>query len=143
VYYVTVEGVLVHNACPSDAFDGLDDLDFKGQKTEGRKLGIDPADNFPDLHLNGNRLDTPGPHDVYVIRDRRSGQLLHFGETGGGYLNRLRQHRRDFGKLGIDVEVDWLATVDGKSAAKQLERRYIETYVKIFRQRPPFNPVNH
>jgi hypothetical protein len=142
VYYVSVEGVLVHNACPSDAFDGLDDLDFKGQKTEGRKLGIDPADSFPNLHLNGNRLDTPGPHDVYVIRERRSGRLLKFGETGRGVFERFKEQQRKLKKPGIDIEVDLLQTVDGKAAAKQLEKRYIETYIKIFGQRPPFNSVN-
>jgi hypothetical protein len=142
VYYVSVEGVLVHNACPSDAFDGLDDLDFKGQKTEGRKLGIDPADSFPNLHLNGNRLDTPGPYDVYVIRERRSGRLLKFGETGRGVFERFKEQQRKLKKPGIDIEVDLLQTVDGKAAAKQLEKRYIETYIKIFEQRPPFNSVN-
>ena len=142
VYYVSAEGVLVHNACPSDAFDGLDDLDFKGQKTEGRKLGIDPADSFPNLHLNGNRLDTPGPHDVYVIRERRSGRLLKFGETGRGVFERFKEQQRKLKKPGIDIEVDLLQTVDGKAAAKQLEKRYIETYIKIFGQRPPFNSVN-
>jgi len=142
VYYVSVDGVLVHNACPSDAFDGLDDLDFKGQKSEGRKLGIDPSDNFPDLHLNGNRLDTPGPHDVYVIRESKSGRLLHFGETGRGFLERFKEQQGKFKRLGFDIEVNLLETVDGKAAAKELEKRYIETYIKIFGQRPPFNPVN-
>jgi hypothetical protein len=139
---VSVDGVLVHNACPSDAFDGLDDLDFKGQKLDGRKLGIEQADNFPDLHLNGNRLDTPGPHDVYVIRERGSGRLLHFGETGRGFLERFKEQQGKFKRLGIDIEVDLLETVDGKAAARQLEKRYIETYIKIFGQRPPFNSVN-
>ena len=140
---MSVNGVLVHNACPSDAFDGLDDLDFKGQRSEGRKLGIDPSDNFPDLHLNGNRLDTLGLHDVYVIRDKSNGKLLHFGETGRGIRNRFKEHRRDFAKIGVEIDVDILATFDGKSAARALESRYIETYMRIFYKRPPFNSVNH
>jgi hypothetical protein len=143
VYYVSVEGVLVHNAYSKDAFDGLDGMDFEGQKVLGRKLGIDPEDNFPDLHLNGNRLDTPGPHDVYVIRDAKSGELLHFGETGRGYLTRWREQLRTFNKMGMDIRVELLQTVDGKNAARQLERRYIETYERIFGRRPPFNHSNH
>ena len=142
VYYVSVDGVLVHNACSGDAFDGLDDLDFKGQKLAGRKLGIDPSDNFPDLHIHANRLDTPGPHDVYVIRERGSGRLMKFGETGRGFVKRFTEQQGEFKNLGIDIEVDLLATVDGKTAARQLEKRYIETYIKIFGQRPPFNSVN-
>ncbi|MEZ6132845.1 MAG: polymorphic toxin-type HINT domain-containing protein [Planctomycetaceae bacterium] len=68
VYFVGEGGVLVHNSqnYGSD-LDDLADLDFVGQKIQGRKLGIDPGDNFADLKLHGNRLDAPGPHTVYAF----------------------------------------------------------------------------
>ena len=71
------------------------------------------------------------------------GELLHFGETGRGYLTRFAEHQRDYAKLGIDIDVDLLRSIEGKAAARSLESRYIETYMRIFGQRPPYNPVNH
>lgn len=90
-----------------------------------------------------NRLDAAGPHDVYVLREAGSGRLLHFGETGRGYLTRFTEHQRQFAKRGIDIEVDLLRTVEGKAAARQLETRYIKTYARTFGERPRYNPVNH
>jgi RHS repeat-associated protein len=93
--------------------------------------------------VHGNSLRATGPHDVYVIRDANTRQLLHFGETGRGYQTRFVEHQRDYAVDGTDISVDLLRTVEGKRAAKALERRYIRTYTKIFGQRPPENPVDH
>jgi RHS repeat-associated protein len=93
--------------------------------------------------VHGNSLAATGPHDVYVLRDASTRELLHFGETGRGYLTRLAEHQRDYAKLGIRLKVDLLHTVEGKAAARALESRYIDTYIRVFGQRPPFNPVNH
>ena len=98
--------------------------------------------DFPQIPTP-NSLLASGAHDVYVIRDAGTGQLLHFGETGRGYLTRFAEHQRSFANQGLDIEVNLLRTVEGKVAAKALELRYIQTYTKTFGQRPPFNPVNH
>lgn len=93
--------------------------------------------------VHGNSLAAQGAHDVYVLREAGSGRLLHFGETGRGYLTRFAEHQRDYARLGIDIEVDLLRTVEGKAAARAWETRYIDTFRRIFGQRPPNNPVNH
>jgi hypothetical protein len=93
--------------------------------------------------VHGNSLLSKGPHDVYVLRKEGSGELLHFGETGRGYLTRFSEHQRDFAKQGLEVEVELLRTVEGKAAAKALELKYIQTYIKVYGKRPPNNPVNH
>ena len=96
----------------------------------------------PDA-VHGNSLLAKGPHDVYVVRRSSTGELLHFGETGRGTLTRQAEHIRNFAKEGIDIDVQRLATVEGKAAAKALEKRYIKTYTKTFKKRPPYNPVDH
>jgi hypothetical protein len=68
--------------------------------------------------VHGNSLAAQGAHDVYVLREAGSGRLLHFGETGRGYLTRFAEHQRDYARLGIDIEVDLLRTVEGKAAAR-------------------------
>ena len=93
--------------------------------------------------VHGNSLAAQGPHDVYVLREAGTGRLLHFGETGRGYLTRFAEYQRDYARLGIDIEVDLLRTVEGKAAARAWETRYIDTFRRIFGQRPPDNPVNH
>lgn len=93
--------------------------------------------------VHGNSLAATGAHDVYVLREAGSGRLLHFGETGRGYLTRFAEHQRDFAGRGIDIEVQLLRTVEGKAAARALETRYIDTFNRFFQQRPTFNPVNH
>lgn len=93
--------------------------------------------------LHGNSFAAAGPHDVYVLRNAATGELLHFGETGKGYLTRFAAHQREYAKLGIDIDVDRLSTVEGKAAARAIESRYISTYIRVFDQRPRFNPVNH
>jgi hypothetical protein len=92
---------------------------------------------------HGNGLAAIGPHDVYAIRDAATGQVLHFGETGRGYLTRFAEHQRDVARLGIDIDVELLSTVEGKAAAKALETRYITTYRRVFGSRPPFNFSDH
>jgi hypothetical protein len=77
------------------------------------------------------------------LRDADTGRLLHFGETGRGYLTRFAEHQRFFAKLGIDIDVELLDTVDGKVAAKLLETRYIETFERVFGSRPAFNFSTH
>ena len=93
--------------------------------------------------MHGNRLDTPGPHDVYVIRDRSSGRIYHFGETGRGFETRgtewVRALKEDY---GLNTVVEYLRTVDGKAAAKALETRYIKTYEKAFGIKPGFIDAN-
>lgn len=93
--------------------------------------------------VHPNSLLATGPHDVYVIRDAGTGHLLHFGETGRGYLVSFAEHQRDFAQLGIRVRVDLLDTVEGRAASRILESRYIDTYRRLFGLRPPFNLYNH
>ncbi len=93
--------------------------------------------------VHGNSLAATGAHDVYVLRKAGTGRLLHFGETGRGYLTRFAEHQRDYARLGIDIEVDLLRTVDGKAAARSLETRYIDTFRGVFGRRPPNNPIHH
>ena len=93
--------------------------------------------------VHGNSLAAQGTHDVYVLREAGSGRLLHFGETGRGYLTRFAEHQRDYARLGVDIEVDLLRTVEGKAAARVWETKYIDTFRRVFGQRPPNNPVNH
>lgn len=90
--------------------------------------------------VHENSLLAKGPHDVYIIRDSATGQLLHFGETGRGYLTRFTVHQRAFAASGIEIEVNFLRMVEGKAAAKALEFRYIETYTKTYGRRPSHNP---
>ena len=85
----------------------------------------------------------PSSHDVYVIRDATSGRLLHFGETGRGFSVRLAEHERFYAKEGIDIIGLRLDTVEGKAAAKELERRYIDAYRRLFGSRPLYNHSNH
>jgi hypothetical protein len=93
--------------------------------------------------VHGNSLLASGPHDVYALREVGTRRILHFGETGRGYLTRFAEHQRFYAKLGIDIEVQLLRTVEGKLAGRALEGRYIDAYSRVFGQRPPFNPVNH
>ncbi|AYM76206.1 hypothetical protein D9M09_10680 [Janthinobacterium agaricidamnosum] len=93
--------------------------------------------------VHGNSLSASGPHDVYVIRDAKSRELLYFGETGRDYLTRFTEHQRVFAKKDIALDVDLLRTAEGKKNAKELELKYIQTYTKTFGKRPPYNPVNH
>jgi hypothetical protein len=48
-------------------------------------------------NIHGNSLAAKGAHDVYVLREAGSGRLLHFDETGRGYLTRFAEHQRVFG----------------------------------------------
>jgi len=41
-------------------------------------------------------------------------------------------------EYGLEVEVVWLRTVEGKEAAKVLETRFIQTYEKVFGFKPGF-----
>ncbi|PHM37743.1 RHS family protein [Xenorhabdus mauleonii] len=117
--------------------------------TRSQPWGQGPRSNFSDWvkattgRVHGNSKLATGPHDVYVIREVSTGRLLHFGETGRGYLTRFAEHEKRFNGLGINVESTHLATVNGKAAAKALELRYIKTYERIFGNKPPYNPVYH
>ena len=96
--------------------------------------------------LHGNSLDAEGPHDVYVVRNRETGEVLRFGETGRDVETRLTEHVRNFKnehEYTEPVRIETLKTVDGKQAAKDLENRYIETYKKLYGDRPPFNFNDH
>ena len=147
---------MVHNAGPHNGdLDGIDDfadLDFVGQKIQVRKLGVDPADNFPDVGLHGNRLDSPGKHAVYALREKGTGRVLHFGEALDAD-RRLLQHLNDaktnagvfstIASPSAGFEMQILKTVNGKAAAKTLEARYNDTFLSIFKQRPPDNRTRH
>ena len=92
---------------------------------------------------HGNRLDSPGLHDVYVVRDANTNRILHFGETGRGYKTRGNEWAKKLQEeYGLDVIVRRLRTVEGKGAAKALETRYIKTYEKMFGIRPGFVDEN-
>jgi hypothetical protein len=95
----------------------------------------------PTVH--GNSLLASGPHDVYAMVDRASGQVLHFGETGRGAMTRGAEWRRYFQGLGIDTDVVPLRTVQGKAAARALETRYIDTYERMFGSKPQYNLSRH
>ncbi len=51
-------------------------------------------------------------------------------------MTRFAEHQRFFADKGIDIEVELLRTVDGKSLAKTVESRYNNTYNRVFGQRP-------
>ena len=165
-YTVGADGVVVHNACAHTvAYNAKQAAYAKYVQRNGKNaLGIQawaqgasrPAgslgytagmarhsQNLRSASTHGNSLLASGPHDVYVIRNKLTGELLHFGETGRGHLTRFTEHARKFSEIGIDVSVDILMTVEGKMAAKALELRYINTYIRTFGKRPPFNSVNH
>jgi RHS repeat-associated protein len=92
---------------------------------------------IPKIH--GNKLSSPGPHDVYVMRDAQTGRIYHFGETGRGFETRGTEWARKLQKeYGLDAIVEPLRTLEGKSAAKALESRYIKTYEKIFGFKPGY-----
>lgn len=173
VYHVTSAGLLVHNAYGSaptsvtsqvnprltqrlEAFrayranGGTMDMARWAKATQGNPAyGTGFKSGFADWSrrvgqpVHGNSLAATGPHDVYVLRNANTGELLHFGETGRGYLTRFAEHQRDYARLGIDIDIELLRTVEGKAAARAFESRYIDTYIRVFGQRPPFNPVNH
>jgi hypothetical protein len=93
--------------------------------------------------VHGNSLDADGLHDVYVIRQKVTDQVLHFGETGRGYLTRGEEWRKKLNnEFGLDTYVELLKTVDGKRAAKVLETKYIKTYEKIFGNKPGFTDAS-
>ncbi|HEX7066490.1 MAG TPA: hypothetical protein VF199_15575 [Bacillales bacterium] len=54
--------------------------------------------------IHGNSLGIPKPTDVYVVRERRTGKIIRFGETTQSYKIRGRPHRRRLSKLDIEVE---------------------------------------
>ena len=60
-------------------------------------------------------------------------------------MTRFKEHQKVFKEVhGISkIDIDILASVEGKDLAKQLELRYIKTYEKIYGQRPPYNFANH
>jgi hypothetical protein len=109
----------------------------------GFKSGFAKWSKQFDGPVHGNSLAATGPHDVYVLLAAGSGELLHFGETGRGFMTRFAEHQRAYATRGMDIEVQLLRSVDGKGAARALESRYIDTYMRIFGKRPPNNPVNH
>ena len=92
--------------------------------------------------IHGNSLLATGPHDVYAITELGTGRVLHLGETGQLTV-RKGYWRRYFHALGIDTETVPLRRLDGKFTAKKVETRYIQTYRKIYGQRPPYNKTDH
>lgn len=89
--------------------------------------------------IHGNSLGATGPHDAYVIRDATISRIYHFGETGRGFETRGAEWVRKLRKEhGLDPVVEHLRTVEGKSAGKKLETRYIESYEKVFGIKPGY-----
>jgi len=110
----------------------------------GRWKSIKNEPEITSQPLHGNDLRSPGTHDIYAVFDRKTGQLLRFGETGRGTAVRAREWTNYFKKNhGISVRVQRLRTVSGKRAAKLLETRFIETYKKIFGKLPKFQNTLH
>ena len=110
----------------------------------GRWKSIKNEPEITSQPLQGNDLRSPGPHEVYAVLDRETGELLRFGETGRGNVVRALEWERFFKKNhGISVRVQSLRTVSGKRAAKLLETRYIETYKKIFGKLPKYQKTFH
>ncbi|WP_425464182.1 RHS repeat domain-containing protein [Paenibacillus lentus] len=93
--------------------------------------------------IHGNSLDSPKPTDLYVVRERRTGEIIRFGETTQGFKKRGQQHARRFSKLGIEVETTLLKGGLSKRQAKALETRYIRSYEKVFGNKPPYNKSYH
>lgn len=93
--------------------------------------------------VHGNSLAATGPHDVYAIVDRSTGQVLRFGETGRGAAARGAEWRRHFQRLGINTDVLPFGTVEGIAAARALETRYIQTYNRLYGSRPRYNLSDH
>lgn len=107
----------------------LEQMGISSLGTEARAL--------PRLH--GNSSLAGGAHDVYVMRDVKTGQIYHFGETGRGYQVRGAEWARILDKqFGLKADVQLLRTVEGKAAAKALETRYIKTFEKAFGTKPGF-----
>jgi hypothetical protein len=89
--------------------------------------------------VHGNSKDATGPHDLYVIREADTNQILHFGETGRGFETRGKEWKRMIKNVyGLRTNVEYLTTVEGKTAARILETRYINTYEKLFGRKPGF-----
>ncbi|MDY0171115.1 MAG: polymorphic toxin-type HINT domain-containing protein, partial [Thermoguttaceae bacterium] len=131
VYYVSSDGILVHNMY-KDSVGRWHRNSGQFAKRQGRPSKV-------RSRPHGNRLDSRGPHDVYVMRDASTGELLHFGQTGRGAVRFYEQVRAFKSKYGREVVPRHLRTVEGKAAAKALETRYIKTYENIFGKLPPFN----
>jgi hypothetical protein len=94
--------------------------------------------------LHGNRLAATGPHDVYAILDAQTGSVLRFGETGRGYLTRLREWQNIFlEEHGIPVIARRVATVEGKAAARHFETRLIRRYERAYGQMPRYQKTYH
>ena len=97
---------------------------------------------FPSV--NGNSLAAMGPHDVYALFERRTGRLLRFGETGRGYLTRLREWQAYFlEEYGMPVTARRVASVEGKAAARHLETRMIRRYERAYGSLPPYQKTYH
>ena len=109
-----------------------------------KKPGPKPA--IKDKPIHGNDLNASGPHDLYVVRNKKTGEVLRFGETGRDINTRLDEHVRKFKKdhnYTEPVLIERLKTVEGKAAVKELETRYNKTYQKLYKKRPPFNFNDH
>ena len=110
---------------------------------QGISLGGDvsarPGQLVAEAAVHGNSLAALGPHDVYVIRDARTGRIYHFGETGRGWETRGAEwiHRLRV-EYGLQTRVEFLRAVEGEAPARSLETRYIKTYEKVFGIRPGY-----
>lgn len=117
----------------------------KGKKNKSKDVKEKAEESAKDKgkKIHGNSLDTPKPTDLYVVREKRTGEIIRFGETTQGYKKRGQQHARRFSKLGIEVETTLLKGGLSKREAKALETRYIRSYEKVFGNKPPYNKSYH
>ena len=123
---------------------GSNFLKFGHLKKASKVVGFNKkANKGTGKNIHGNSLDTPKPTDLYVVRERRTGEIIRFGETTQGYKKRGQQHARRFSKLGIEVETTLLKGGLSKREAKALETRYIRSYKKLFGKKPPYNKSYH
>lgn len=92
---------------------------------------------------HNNSLKSTKPTDVYAVKEKKTGQVLRYGETTQGYKKRGQQHARRFSKLGIETETVLLRSGLSKIKAKELETRLIKTHEKVFGSKPPYNKSYH
>jgi RHS repeat-associated protein len=131
----------VGNRALTRATSFLDDFDFNISPLSDAQL----SQHIPSraFRPHGNSLSASGPHDVYAIIDRQTRQVYHFGETGRGWQVRGAEWVRKLKKEhGLDTIAELLRAGTGKTWAKALETRYIDTYTKAFGRSPHYVDPN-
>ena len=112
-------------------------------------------EDMGQARVHPNSLAATGPHDVYVMQAVENqtglagggsvaeGQVLHYGETGRGYVTRGNEWRRLlFREYGIKAEVQFIRTLEGKAAARQAETALIKQFERAVGVRPGFRDAS-